>query len=91
MSYRAAAAICYSYVTAYILLHEIGGIKSGQSVLYHSAGGGVGLAITQLCKQVNNVKTIATCSKHKFDAIKHHVTHLIEENGSVDYVQECKK
>lgn len=89
MSYRQAAALPYSYLTAYILLFEIGGLKPGQSLLYHSAGGGVGLAITQLSKLVNNVKTIATCSKSKFDAIKHHVTHLLEE--SADYVQECKK
>ncbi len=38
-----------------------------------------------------NLKTIATCSKHKFDALKHHITYLIEENGPVDYVQEAKK
>ena len=91
MSLRDAAALSYNYLTAYILLFELGGVKSGQSVLYHSAGGGVGIAITQLSKVVPNLKTIATCSKWKFDVLKHHITYLIEENGPTDYVQEAKK
>ena len=45
----------------------------------------------QLSKLVPNLKTIATCSKHKFDALKHHITYLIEENGPADYAQEAKK
>lgn len=91
INYRDAAALSYSYLTAYILLFELGGVKSGQTVLFHSAGGGVGIALTQLCKLVPNLKTIATCSKHKFDALNHHINYLIEENGPVDYVQEAKK
>lgn len=91
MSFRDAAALSYSYLTAYILLFELGGARSGQTVLFHSAGGGVGIALTQLCKQIPNLKTIATCSKSKFDALNHHITYLIEENGPVDYVQEAKK
>ena len=91
MSYREAAAFSYSYITAYILLFEIGCLKSGQSVLFHSAGGGVGIAITQLCKLVPNVKIIATCSRHKFDYLKNMIPNLIEENGPIDYCQEAKK
>ena len=91
MSFRDAAALSYSYLTAYILLFELGGLKSGQSLLYHSAGGGVGIALTQLSKLVPNIKTIATCSKSKFDALKHHINYLIEENGPIDYTQEAKK
>lgn len=91
MSFREAAALSYSYLTAYILLFEIGCIKSGQTVLFHSAGGGVGLALTQLSKIVNNVRVIATCSRSKMDILRHQIPHLIEENGPVDYVQEAKK
>jgi len=91
LSFRDAAALSYSYLTAYILLFELGSVKSGQSVLFHSAGGGVGIALTQLAKLVPNLKTIATCSKHKFDRLSKHITHLIEENGPIDYVQEAKK
>jgi NADPH:quinone reductase-like Zn-dependent oxidoreductase len=91
MSFRDAAALSYSYLTAYILLFEIGLLKSGQTILFHSAGGSVGIALTQLSKLVENVKTIATCSASKFPAIKSNVTHLIEESPQVDYSQEVKK
>jgi NADPH:quinone reductase-like Zn-dependent oxidoreductase len=91
LSFRDAAALSYSYLTAYILLFELGAVKSGQTVLFHSAGGGVGIALTQLAKLVPNLKTIATCSKHKFDRLSKHITHLIETNGPIDYVHEAKK
>jgi len=42
MSFREAAVLPVSYLTAYMLLFEIGNIKSGQTLLFHSAGGGVG-------------------------------------------------
>ena len=41
MSYQEGAAIFMNYVTAYVLLFELGNIKAGQSILLHSAGGGV--------------------------------------------------
>jgi NADPH:quinone reductase-like Zn-dependent oxidoreductase len=91
MAFKDAAALSYNYLTAYILLYEFGNVKSGQTVLFHSAGGGVGVALTQLTKLVSNLTVIATCSKNKFDALKHHITHLFDENGCVDYSQEIKK
>jgi NADPH:quinone reductase-like Zn-dependent oxidoreductase len=42
MSFREAAVLPVAYLTAYILLFEIGNIKAGQTLLFHSAGGGVG-------------------------------------------------
>lgn len=91
MTFKDAAALSYNYLTAYILLHEFGNIKSGQSVFFHSAGGGVGVALTQLTKLISNLTVIGTCSKDKFNALKHHIKHLFDENSSVDYVQEIKK
>ena len=41
MSFHDGAALCMNYVTAYILVCEMANLKSGQSVLVHSAGGGV--------------------------------------------------
>ena len=41
MSFEDAAAITMNYVVAYALLFEIGNIKSDQTVLVHSVGGGV--------------------------------------------------
>ena len=42
MSFREAAVLPFAYLTAYILLFDIGNIKAGQTLLFHSAGGGVG-------------------------------------------------
>jgi hypothetical protein len=50
-----------------------------------------GIALSQLCKQVANLKVFGTCSKSKFDALRHHVAYLYEENGPIDYSQEIKK
>lgn len=42
MSFREAAVLPVAYLTAYMLLFEIGNIKPGQTLLFHCAGGGVG-------------------------------------------------
>lgn len=41
MSYAEAAAITLSYAVAHVLVFELASIKPGNSVLLHSAGGGV--------------------------------------------------
>ena len=41
MSYQDAASLLVNYLTAYLLMFDVGCLKSGQSVLVHSAGGGV--------------------------------------------------
>ena len=41
MTFEEGAAFFMNYVTAYILLFDIGNLRMGQSVLVHSAGGGV--------------------------------------------------
>ena len=41
MSFQDGAAFFMNYVTAYILLFDIGNLRTGQSVLLHCAGGGV--------------------------------------------------
>ena len=41
MSFQDGAALFMNYVTAYILLFDIGGLRNDQSVLVHNVGGGV--------------------------------------------------
>ena len=36
MSFREAAVLPFAYLTAYILLFDIGNIKAGQTLLFHS-------------------------------------------------------
>ncbi|PVH94488.1 hypothetical protein DM02DRAFT_539359, partial [Periconia macrospinosa] len=48
MSFVEAATIPLVYLTLMYSLFDIGGLKEGQSVLIHSAAGGVGLSALQL-------------------------------------------
>ncbi|XP_078615548.1 quinone oxidoreductase PIG3-like isoform X2 [Branchiostoma floridae x Branchiostoma japonicum] len=50
MSYQEAAAIPEVWLTAYQLLHFVGGLQEGETVLIHAGGSGVGTAATQLSR-----------------------------------------
>lgn len=89
MTFHDAAAIAMNYLTAYIILFDIGNLRSGQSILAHSIGGGVGQAIIQLTKTVENVTLYGTASAHKHESLKPNVTHLFDHG--VDYAQEIRK
>ncbi|XP_070825837.1 synaptic vesicle membrane protein VAT-1 homolog-like [Chaetodon trifascialis] len=89
MTFAEAAAFSLNFVAAYMMLFEVANLREGMSVLVHSAGGGVGQAVAQLCSTVPNVTVfgIASCFKHA--AIRDSVTHLFDRN--TDYMQEVKK
>jgi NADPH:quinone reductase-like Zn-dependent oxidoreductase len=67
LSFEQAAAIPVNYLTAYALLVVMGGLRKGESVLIHNAGGGVGLAALDIAKKIGAV-TYGTASpaKHEF-------------------------
>ena len=67
LSFEQAAAIPVNYLTAYALLVVMGGLRAGESVLIHNAGGGVGIAAIDIAKKVGAV-TYGTASpgKHEF-------------------------
>jgi acyl transferase domain-containing protein/NADPH:quinone reductase-like Zn-dependent oxidoreductase/thioesterase domain-containing protein/NAD(P)-dependent dehydrogenase (short-subunit alcohol dehydrogenase family) len=50
LSFEAAAAFPVAFMTAWYALHRMGRIQRGESVLIHSAAGGVGLAAMQIAK-----------------------------------------
>nr|KAF6408408.1 vesicle amine transport 1 like [Molossus molossus] len=89
MSFSEAAAFPMNFVTAYMMLFEVANLREGMSVLVHSAGGGVGQAVAQLCSTIPNVTVFGTASTFKHEAIKDSVTHLFDRNA--DYVQEVKR
>lgn len=65
IDFDAAAAFPVVYLTAHHLLHTMGHIQRGGSVLVHAAAGGVGIAVTQLAK-IAGVRVIGlTSSKEK--------------------------
>ena len=65
MSAREAAAIPVNYFTAWQLIVVMGALKRNETVLIHSAGGGVGIAATQIAKHLGaHVIGTASASKH---------------------------
>jgi NADPH:quinone reductase-like Zn-dependent oxidoreductase len=67
LSFEEAAAIPVNYLTAYALLHVMGSLHAGESVLIHNAGGGVGLAAIDIARKIGAI-TFGTASpgKHEF-------------------------
>ena len=46
------ASITVNFLTAWSALHEMARVRKGDTVLIQSAGGGVGLAASQICREV---------------------------------------
>lgn len=71
MSFEEAACICESYITAFLNVFMIGGLKDNNTVILHGGGGGVNTAAIQLCKAlVPNTKIIVTAHPSKIDRVK---------------------
>ena len=66
-----AEAVCMvlNYTTAYQMLHRSAKAQSGETALIHSAAGGVGTALLQLCK-LRGVTTYGTASARKHETVK---------------------
>ncbi|NJC87742.1 MAG: NAD(P)H-quinone oxidoreductase [Desulfuromonas sp.] len=71
MSFSEAACVCESYITAFLNVFMIGGLKDGNTVILHGGGGGVNTAAIQLCKALTpNVKIIVTAHPSKLERVK---------------------
>jgi NADPH:quinone reductase-like Zn-dependent oxidoreductase len=68
MSALEAAALPVNYLTAYQLIEVMGGLRQGDTILIHSAGGGVGIAAIQLAKRIG-ARTIGTASSEKHERL----------------------
>lgn len=64
-----AAAIPVNYLTAAIALYRLANVAADETVLVHGAGGGVGIAATQLAK-LRKAIVIGTASTPKLEAIR---------------------
>ena len=66
LSFEQGAAVPVNYATAWAGLFEYGALKDGGRVLIHSAGGGVGIAATQLARRAGaEVHGTASAGKHQ--------------------------
>jgi NADPH:quinone reductase-like Zn-dependent oxidoreductase len=66
LSFEQGAAIPVNYGTAWAGLTGFGSLRAGERVLVHSAGGGVGIAATQIAKRAGaEVFGTASAGKHE--------------------------
>lgn len=67
LGFAQGAALPVTYLTAYQLVIAMGRIEPGETILLHSAGGGVGLSVIDLAAIVGaKVIGIASSAKHDF-------------------------
>ncbi|XP_060042639.1 quinone oxidoreductase PIG3-like isoform X2 [Erinaceus europaeus] len=65
-----AAAIPEAWLTAFQLLHCVGGVKEGETVLIHAGTGGVGTAAIQLTRLFKAIPLVTTSPKEKIEMAK---------------------
>lgn len=91
MSFEEAAAIPVNYVTAYHMLFRVAGVRPGERVLVHMAAGGVGLAVLQLCRTVDDLEVFGTASAAKHDVLRAEgCAHPIDYH-TTDYAAEVRR
>ena len=67
LDFERAAGIPVNYLTAYQLICVMGGLKKGESILIHNAGGGVGLAALDIALHLEaNTYGTSSGKKHSF-------------------------
>jgi NADPH:quinone reductase-like Zn-dependent oxidoreductase len=91
LSFQQGAAIPVNYGTAWAGLIGYGNLQPGERVLIHSAGGGVGIAATQIARNVGAAQIVGTASPAKHDAIRAQgVTHPIDYRND-DFEKETMR
>jgi NADPH:quinone reductase-like Zn-dependent oxidoreductase len=90
LSFEQGAAFPVNYGTAYAALILMGGMRAGDRVLIHAAGGGVGISATQLARNAG-AEIYGTASPGKHEAIRAQgVTHAIDYR-SQDFEDEVMR
>lgn len=90
LSFEQGAAFPVNYGTAYAALVVMGGLKASERVLIHGAGGGVGIAATQIARGIG-AEIFGTASASKHEAIRAQgVDHPIDYR-SLDFADEAMR
>lgn len=88
LTHDQAAAIPIAFLTADYALRHCARLSDGDSVLVHSASGGVGLAALQLAK-LSRIRVFATAgSDEKRDYVRRAGAELVMDSRSLDFGRE---
>ena len=89
-SYEQGAAFPVNYATSYVALVIMGGLREGERVLIHAAGGGVGISAIQIARS-RGAEIFGTASASKHDAIRSQgVQHPIDYRAQ-DFESEIRR
>lgn len=86
MTAQDGAALPVSYLMAYLMLVVMGSVQPGDRVLIHGAGGGIGLAMLDLCK-ILGAEVLGTASPEKHEALRQHGLQHPIDYRNLDYEQ----
>lgn len=90
LSFEQAATLPVNYLTAWVLISTMGGLSEGESVLIHNAGGGVGIAQTEIARHIG-ATTYGTASAGKHDfLLERGLDHAIDYRNK-DWFEEIMK
>jgi NADPH:quinone reductase-like Zn-dependent oxidoreductase len=90
LSFEEAATLPVNYLTAWVLIVVMGGLRKGESVLIHNAGGGMGLAQLDIAKHLG-ATTYGTASPRKHEFLtKRGLDHAIDYR-TADWHSELMK
>jgi len=91
MSFEEAACVCETYITAYLNLFLLGGLRNGDTALVHGGGGGVNTAAVQLVKTLTpDVRLAVTASTGKVDRVKELGADLVIDYKNQDFAEEIR-
>ena len=91
MSFAQGAALPVNYLTAHHMLFWIGNLHPGDRVLLHMAAGGVGTAVLQLVRTVEDVTVFGTASAAKHDYLRGLGCQHPIDYRSQDYAAEVRR
>ena len=90
LTFAQGAALPINYLTAYLLVNVMGGLKPTETILIHNAGGGVGLATLDFAHAIG-AATIGTASSHKHAFLTSRGLEHAIDYGRTNWVDAVKR
>ncbi|NOY17301.1 MAG: acyltransferase domain-containing protein [Gammaproteobacteria bacterium] len=88
IAFDQAASIPTVFLTSYYCLVHVARLKEGESILIHSASGGVGLAAIQIAKQIGAEIYVTAGSKERRQYLETLGVHHIMDSRTFDFAEE---
>lgn len=91
MSFEEAACVCETYITAFLTVFMLAGLRDGEIVLLHGGGGGVNTSAIQLCRALRPAtRIVVTASPAKLERVRALGAHLVINYREQDFAEEVK-